>query len=148
MKQKILLLITIIFVSVTSLSAQKTAYIKKYKPIAEKLSKEYGIPSSVILSIAGLESGWGTSRVSKKYNNHFGIKGRNLVEKSRYKSFSSGEACYRHFCGMISRKKYYKKMKGNKDAYKWINVIGNHGYSTIPEIWKKRVKQVLKSNNY
>ncbi len=148
MKQKILLLLTIIVFSVTSLSAQKKTYIKKYKPIAEKLSKEYGIPSSVILSIAGLESGWGTSRVSKRYNNHFGIMGRNWKERSRYKSFSSGKVCYRHFCGMIARKKYYKRMKGNKDAYKWIDVIGAHGYSTMPKTWKKRVKQVMRANNF
>ena len=69
-------------------NAQHT-YINNHKPMAEQLSKEYGIPSAIILAIAFVETGGGTSKNSKTLNNHFGIVGKNTVNKSKYKSFPS-----------------------------------------------------------
>lgn len=143
MKLRIILFLLISFFSIEAV-AQKKVFLKKYKPVAQELSKEFGIPSSVILSIAGLESGWGRSKQAKNFNNFFGVVGRNKVQKgTRFRSFKSAEAGFRHFCKMIARKKYYKKYKGNKDSKAWVNMIASHGYSTAPTIWKKRVKQVM-----
>lgn len=143
MKLRIIVFLLFSFFSI-QVGAQKKVFIKKYKPITKKLAKEYGIPQSVILSIAGLESGWGRSKHAKDFNNYFGIVGRNKVSSNtRYRSFKSAEAGFRHFCEMIARKKYYENLKGNKDSKAWVNVIAAHGYSTSPSVWKKRVKQVM-----
>jgi Muramidase (flagellum-specific) len=57
-------------------------YIEKYKDIAIRQMKEYGIPASIILAQACLESGNGNSELAIKANNHFGIKCHNWDGKS------------------------------------------------------------------
>ena len=54
----------------------QTKYVKLFKPYADSLSKEYGIPAAVMLGVAILESGSGTSKNAKALNNHFGIVGK------------------------------------------------------------------------
>lgn len=126
------------------LSAQKTHnYIKNNTAMAEELSKEYGIPSAIILGIAFVETGGGASKGAKVYHNHFGIVGKNKVMKSRYKSFNSAKESYIAFCKLISGKKYYEKLKGNSDYTQWIEAIASAGYSTQPTEWKKRVTQII-----
>ena len=49
-------------------------YILKYNQIAQKESSKSGIPTSIILAQAILESGFGNSSLCKRSNNHFGIK--------------------------------------------------------------------------
>jgi flagellum-specific peptidoglycan hydrolase FlgJ len=138
-----------LFLSTTAFS--QSAYIKKYKPLAVELSEEYGIPVAVILGIAIHESGAGTSRHAKLLNNHFGIKGKNklLKEKgirSSYKQYDEVKDCYKDFCKIIKKKKFYKKLKGNKDYTLWIDEISKAGYSVIPKIWKERVLSTIKKN--
>ena len=53
----------------------QSKYIKQFKPLADSLSEEYKIPTAVILGVAIIESGAGTSRNSKLLHNHFGIVG-------------------------------------------------------------------------
>ena len=55
--------------------SQKITYFDKYATLADSLSGVYKIPSSVILSVAYLESGGGTSKVVLRLHNHFGIVG-------------------------------------------------------------------------
>ena len=50
-------------------------YIDKFAPIAIQLSIETQIPSSVILGVAIVESGFGNSKNCRLLNNHFGVKG-------------------------------------------------------------------------
>ena len=123
-------------------NAQKT-YISQNKVMAEYLSKEYGIPSSIILAVAFVESGGGTSKNSKTLNNHFGIVGKNTVNDSKYKNFSSAKESYRAFCDLLSRKKYYSKLKGNDNHQDWIKAIAQAGYSTQPKEWMRRINLII-----
>lgn len=126
------------------LGAQQTnSYFENHTKLAKKLSKKYGIPSSVILSIAFVEAGGGNSLHAKKFNNHFGITGVNTVSKSRYRNFNSTEECFEEFCKIISRKKYYSKLKDSDNVDKWIQSIASGGYSTKPKIWSKKVKNII-----
>ena len=123
-------------------NAQHT-YINNHKPMAEQLSKEYGIPSAIILAIAFVETGGGTSKNSKTLNNHFGIVGKNTVNKSKYKSFPSVQESYKAFCELVTRKKYYSKLKGNNDHTDWVAAIAGAGYSTQPKEWMRRVNLII-----
>ena len=49
-------------------------YIAKYKKIAIEHMERYGIPASITLAQGILESDSGNSELSRKSNNHFGIK--------------------------------------------------------------------------
>ena len=130
----------------------QAAYIKKYKPLAKTLSKQYGIPSAVILGIAVVESSSGKSRTCRLLHNHFGIVGKNNLRKTkgiktRYKQYPNDKASYIDFCVKMSKKKFYPGVKGKDDVELWLINIANSGYSEKPEIWKARVLKVIKENN-
>lgn len=72
------------FLSISSLSFGQKTYINKYKSTARSLSVKYGIPSSVILGVAVVESSSGQNRNSKLLKNHFGIAGKNNLRKKGY----------------------------------------------------------------
>ncbi len=56
------------------LSPRVERYLRQYKYLAVGLHQRTGIPVTVILAVAGLESQWGTSEIAVGGNNHFGIK--------------------------------------------------------------------------
>lgn len=141
-------IISLFFVSYSSVYAQQQHhYIEKNKSVANELSEKYGIPSSVILAVAFVETGGGTSKNSKNLNNHFGIVGKNDVTSSRYRYFKSVKDSYEGFCKLLSRKKYYNSLKGDDDFFKWIKAIAKAGYSTQPKEWKRRLKLIHKKFN-
>lgn len=133
-----------------TVSAQ-SKYIKQYRPIADSLSEVYGIPTSVMLGIAIIESGAGSSRNCKLLNNHFGIKGKNdLLKtkgiKSAYKQYPDGRSSYVAFSKLMTRKKFYPKLKGEMDHLKWLDAISKAGYSTVPDEWKRNITSAIRKH--
>jgi len=127
----------------------QTAYIKRYKPLADSIAAVAEMPASVILGIAGLESGFGTSRNAKLLRNHFGVKGKNRLWKTKkikssYKQYLNVEDSYIDFVRIVKNKRFYETLKGNKDYTLWINAISKSGYSEVPKTWAKRILQVIK----
>lgn len=55
-------------------SLSQEAFIERLVPHAQTLQRGYGIFPSIIIGQAILESNWGASELSSKYNNLFGIK--------------------------------------------------------------------------
>ena len=49
-------------------------YVKRFAQVAQSEMMKFGIPASITLAQGLLESGAGQSALSKKHNNHFGIK--------------------------------------------------------------------------
>jgi len=123
----------------TSSSKGNVSYFDKYRELANELSAQYEIPSCVILSVAYLESGGGTSVVAKKLNNHFGIVGdckpAISKHKSKYKYYASVSDSYRGFCKLVSSKKFYNSMKGSKDEKLWFKKIAATGYAADATKW-------------
>ncbi|WP_261512369.1 glucosaminidase domain-containing protein [Chryseobacterium paludis] len=126
----------------TNATAQRS-YIDNHKDIAMDLSKQYGIPSSVILAIAIVESGAGTSKASKTLNNHFGMLGKNDINSSRFKSFGSVKESYEAFCRLLSKKKLYTKLKDNNNYTEWVKAIASSGYSAKPNEWMKKINLTI-----
>ncbi|MEI9908684.1 MAG: glucosaminidase domain-containing protein [Bacteroidota bacterium] len=129
----------------------QSKYVKKFRPTADSLTLVYGVPASVILGVAIMESGSGTSRNCRLLNNHFGIVGKNNLlktkgVKSRYKQYPNSLASYVDFCKLMAKKKFYKRLKGNMDHRLWADAISKAGYSEIPEIWKQRLLSIIKNN--
>ena len=78
--------------------------------LAEEI--KYGLPLEVMTAQAILESGWGKSKLSKEYNNYFGIKeyrkgkkgirfysdeyesGRRVSRKSTFRVYENAEVCF------------------------------------------------------
>ncbi len=140
---KIRLFMILVLLSSMKVSAQNS-YINQYKSMATELSQEFGIPTSVILSIAYMETGGGTSSACKALNNHFGMTGKNEINNSRFKSFADSKASYRAFCEWVSKRKFYEKLRGSQDHNNWFMAIASSGYSTKPAEWKQKLNLVMK----
>ncbi len=67
-------LATNVFTSLHGQSADFIDYIERYKKIAVEEMQRAGVPASIKLAQALLESNAGKSELAKKANNHFGIK--------------------------------------------------------------------------
>ena len=116
--------------------------------MAEVLSQRYGIPAAVILAVAAVESSGGKGPAAKVLNNHFGIVGHNSFvnhrgHKSRYKQYDNEMLSYVDFCRLISRKRFYSKLKDNENCIAWVKAISHCGYSEVPDEWEKKVLGVL-----
>lgn len=122
------------------------AYIEKYKEIAKDNMVKNGIPSSITLGQAILESGAGTGPLSVQANNHFGIKCH--VEWNgpsiRYTDDEENE-CFRkyddpsfsfkdHSYFLASRPRYASLFQLDKTDYKaWAVGLKAAGYATDPK---------------
>ncbi len=138
----------VLLVSALSAHAQNRGYIYNHKVMAEVLANRYGIPAPVILAIAAVESSGGTGPTARVLHNHFGIEGDNdFVNKrghsSRYKQYPNVLASYIDFCNLITRKHFYRKLKGKDDPKAWVMAISHAGYSEVPEEWTRKVLGVL-----
>ncbi|MBS1627749.1 MAG: glucosaminidase domain-containing protein [Bacteroidetes bacterium] len=149
--KKIAIAALFLFVSTQCAIAQKSVhnYFNKYKPLAAQLSVKYGIPMSIILGVAVIESGAGKDRNPKLLHNHFGIVGKNNLLKTqgiktKFKAYATDEDSFIAFSKMITRKSYYEKLKDNQDYNLWLNAMAKAGYSTTPLIWKKQIGNAIK----
>ncbi len=131
-------------------SFSQKQYFIDYRALADSLEAKYDIPACVILSVAYIESGGGTSKIANKLNNHFGIKGKNDVSvsgyQSSYKYYNSIRDSYLGFCNLVMSKKYYENMKESKDCEKWLKAIASCGYAADANKWSASVFSILKKN--
>ena len=150
MKPKLLLFILGMCAG-TALHAQKVTdrFIEKYLPVAKDIKNDKGIPISIVLGVSAWESGSGTSLNAKQLNNFFGIKGKNSLKKRRtaYKQFSSANAAFLEFAEMVTRTKYYPKLKDDMDYHKWLKAMNSAGYAGAKQAWIKGITGVIKKFN-
>ena len=121
-------------------------YIETYKGVAQSNMKKYGIPASIILGQAILESGAGTATLSEQANNHFGIKCHKdwLGESVKYDDDSTAE-CFRkyynasdsfrdHALFLTAGSRYSSLFILEKTDYKaWAKGLKAAGYATDVE---------------
>ena len=145
---KKIILFVILLSSFTTFTQIK--YFTDYRKLADSLEVVYKIPACVMLSVAYVESGGGTSNIAKRLHNHFGIRGKNDVAISGYKSgyryFPTIRDSYIGFCNLVASKKYYASMKGSQDHEKWLKTIASYGYAKDAKLWSSYIYKVLKKN--
>ncbi len=120
-------------------------YIDKYKEVAKKNMKIHGVPASIALAQAILESGAGTGDLSRQANNHFGIKcHKDWLGESVKHDDDAAQECFRKYNNvydsyqdyaafLIGRKWYQPLFKLEKNDYKaWARGLKNAGYATDP----------------
>ncbi|WP_160069965.1 glucosaminidase domain-containing protein [Sphingobacterium bovisgrunnientis] len=120
------------------------SYIGQYKNIAIAEMEKYGIPASIKLAQALLESGNGNSTLARDANNHFGIKcGGTWTGKSITKSDDNPNDCFRVYDNpeqsfkdhsqFLLRKRYEKLFSLDKNDYRgWARGLKDAGYATNP----------------
>lgn len=72
-------------------------YIEKYRNIAVRQMKSYGIPASIILAQACLESNNGNSTLTVNGKNHFGIKCAGWQGRKVYHDDDEANECFRAY---------------------------------------------------
>jgi Bax protein len=132
-------------------AAQPEKFIKQYGPLADSLETVYGIPASLILGVSIIESASGTSRNCRLLNNFFGVKGKNNLMKTKgirsaYKQYPTDTASFVDFCKIVSRKKIYASLKGNKDSQKWVLALSKTGYSEVPATWQGLINSTIRKH--
>lgn len=126
----------------TSLSGM--SYIEQYKDIAIAEMEQYGIPASIKLAQALLESGNGNSTLAREANNHFGIKctpewggGKTYHDDDHrndcFRVYKRPEDSFRDHSQFLLRKRYAALFELDKDDYKgWARGLKSAGYATNP----------------
>ena len=103
-------------------------FIETLAPTAQKMSKNYGVPASILLSQAVYESNYGSSLLSVKYHNIYSLPGKwqyQKVDFAVFKNWSSsmmtyleelrqgtwGESTYKEVAGTTSYKVAAEKLQ-------------------------------------
>jgi flagellum-specific peptidoglycan hydrolase FlgJ len=73
------------------MNAQQNEFLKVAAPAAQSAQKKWGVPASVTIAQAILESGWGQSALAKQANNFFGIKAVANANAASYEEFPTTE---------------------------------------------------------
>lgn len=148
LKHKSFLIIIIFFIANTAKSQSsgrmtREEYIRTYKNLAIAEMKRSGVPASITMAQACLESGDGNSRLAKKGNNHFGIKchndwkGKKIYhdddEKNEcFRKYNSVEESFRdHSNYLTGTPRYSFLFDLNPSDYKaWARGLKKAGYAT------------------
>ena len=157
-----------IALSNNAISATNEAYVKKFRKIAVIEMHRTGIPASIKLAQAILESGAGTSQLATKANNHFGIKcggswkgqtfhkkddDRNKIGvkvKSCFRAYANPEESFKahsEFLMNPSKKARYGFLFNYKstDYKSWAKGLKKAGYATNPK-YPKLLMEVIEEN--
>jgi flagellum-specific peptidoglycan hydrolase FlgJ len=134
-------------------------YIEEYRGIAKDEMKQYGIPASITLAQGILESGAGRGELSKKANNHFGIKcHKGWTGKRVYHDDDRDQECFRkykdpetsfrdHSLFLTERSRYSGLFKLREDDYKaWAKGLRKAGYATDPKYPQKLIGIIERYN--
>ncbi|RLP08620.1 hypothetical protein D7U36_09270 [Propionibacterium australiense] len=149
----------VITVNGSGLTSAQKSYLQAALPAAIAESQQYGVPVSVALGQSILESGWGGSTLSSRYNNYFGIKcstsspyqagcvNMNSGEyvNSSYQILSSSFRTYSsptdsfldHGYFLTHNSRYRNAFNHTKNPDEFIRQVASAGYATDPNYAQK-----------
>ena len=105
----------------TYISQDRLNYISTYKNIAIKEMNRCGIPASITLAQAMLESDNGNSKLAKKANNHFGIKCHNSWDGDKvYHDDDKRGECFRKYDAVYDSYHDHSDFIVNGNRYKFL----------------------------
>jgi flagellum-specific peptidoglycan hydrolase FlgJ len=128
-------------------------FIASIGEAAVQSQEQTGIPASVTIAQAILESYWGSSRLSRDANNYFGIKaqtksgpagmlwldvwevigGRNVVQSQPFRVYHTvAESFVDHGRFILENGRYASAMAVRSDARQFARELNRDGYATDP----------------
>ena len=112
-------------------------FFNQWKTVALQHQKEYGIPASITLAQAAIESGFGKSGLTTKYNNFFGItgayNGKSVKMKNKngqtftWRVYPTPEESFEDHASLLSRK--YKPKTADPTYVEWAKSLTTGGYA-------------------
>ncbi len=141
----------------SKLSRQREEFLRGLLPAAQRVAARYGLPVSVLLAQAALESNWGRSRLAREARNLFGIKavsrhtesvtlptceygadGRRRVESARFAVYADVEDCLGDYARLLAYAPRYAPARAvADDPFAFAEQVAACGYATDPAYGKK-----------
>jgi LysM repeat protein len=127
-------------------------YFDRYHNIAIEQMKEHGIPASITLAQGVFESGAGKSELTRRSNNHFGIKCHGWTGKKTYHSDDHPNDCFRVYANaresfedhsqfLLTGQRYRPLFRlGSRDYKGWAHGLKKAGYATNPQYANKLIQ--------
>jgi flagellum-specific peptidoglycan hydrolase FlgJ len=150
---------TIVSTSKTTVTSEVVSnYIFRYKDVAMNNMKNYGIPASIILAQAILESGAGMGDLSLSANNHFGIKchsdwtGESVrhdddSSQECFRKYNQPEESFRDHALFLGKSRYANLFLLPKGDYEsWAKGLKSAGYATDPKYPDKLISYIIRYN--
>lgn len=154
-------------VSLLALSANgqdrltREEYIQKYKSLAVEEMEVYGIPASITMAQALLESDNGNGRLAREGNNHFGIKCKSTwtgatishdddAKGECFRKYPSVEASFNDHSEFLDKSARYQDLfKLDPMDYKgWAYGLKQAGYATNPAYAELLIKIIEDNQLY
>lgn len=144
-------------------------FIRAIYPAAQASEKATGVPASVTIAQAILESYWGTSRLAQVANNYFGIKaetqpgpagvvwmsvwevsnGQNIVVNQPFRAYANMEQSFvDHGRFFVDNSRYAHAMAVRSDPKQFAVEIARAGYATDPAYASKLIALMDRFNLY
>ncbi len=151
------------------LSAQGAAFIASLLGPAQRSRAETGVPVSVTIAQAILETNWGQSGLARKANNLFGIKGRplpgpagviwmdtwehvngrDITVKEPFRAYNTvEESVLDHGRYLRDNERYAAAMRNVGDPRLFVRLIHKAGYATDPAYADKVIRIMDRYNLY
>lgn len=130
----------------------RTEYILKYKDLAIKQMQTHGIPASITLAQACLESADGNSTLAREANNHFGIKCHNWTGETILQDDDTRNECFRKYLTVEQSFQDHSDFLRYRERYKflfdldptdykgWAEGLKKAGYATNPNYAQSLIK--------
>ena len=131
------------------------AYIRRFEKVALAEKKKFGIPASVKMAQALLESDAGQSPLARQTNNHFGMKcfSRRCSKdhcvnfgddhhKDFFRRFNTPWESWRAHSLLIANGKYKSLLQYGDDYRKWAQGLSRLGYATDPRYPQKLINTI------
>ena len=147
---------------------QHKAFIREIGPIAKEVDKSFDLLPSITIAQACLESDYGKSDLSQKYNNLFGVKGNNpntsavlktkefekgkwIIVKARFQIYDSYEASIRAHARLFQKgtswdANQYSHVLAAKNYRAQARALVKDGYATDPNYADKLIKLIEEYN--
>lgn len=128
------------------------AFLDLLVPAARECHRITGIPASVTLAQAALESGWGASKLAKQGRNLFGVKadrswkgetvemptrevirGKEIRVMAKWRAYPTWAASMLDRAAFLKRMPRYAKCFQHTTAPDWCRELQAAGYATDPE---------------
>ena len=122
--------------------AEKKAFFDKYSGWAITTQSRSGVPASITLAQAALESNWGTSKLATTANNFFGIKCSKYwfgecvdafdVTPSKFRKYKSVYDSFIDHADFLMDNKRYNGCFKDTNYRNWAECLLTSGYTGTP----------------
>jgi flagellum-specific peptidoglycan hydrolase FlgJ len=131
--------------------AAAVAFVRRFESVAVSERKKFGIPASVLLGCAFVNSTAGMSDAATKANNFFALPcdsdwdgEKATIDGRCLRRYESAWASFRDFSIYLSGQEWFgsAKKSAGKDWQKWAKELAKHSISDVPDFDKKLVQAI------